>query len=313
METRKIKTIFIGTPDFGIPTLLSLQNDELFDIVAVFTQPDKKIGRQQLLTETPIKKVALSYGLPVYQPEKIKNFAEDIKKLAPELIVVIAYAQIIPATILAIPQYGCINVHGSLLPKYRGAGCVQAAILNGDQQSGITIMKMDAGLDTGPIISQEVIDLEKTETSDSLFRKLSGLSGKIVVPTLKQYLDQKLTPVAQDDSLASLTKTFSKNDGKINWQDDAAYLERFIRAMYSWPGAFVYFKKERLQIIKTDNVILKINQHKVGEVFLYNNQIAIQSDRDALILQKIKLAGKNETSAIDFANGHKDFIGSLLN
>ena len=191
MTNKKIKTIFIGTPDFGIPVLISLISDKNFDILGVITQPDKKVGRQQILTETPIKKIASSYNIKVWQPKKLKEFADEIKKLEPDLIVVVAYAQILPKAILEIPKYSCINIHGSLLPKYRGAACIQAAILNGDEETGITIMKMDEGLDTGPIIAQEKIAIETNDTGEKIFNKLSELAVEKAAPIILDYIDNK--------------------------------------------------------------------------------------------------------------------------
>ena len=168
----KIKTIFIGTPDFALPSLKSLIKDDFFDMVGVITQPDKKVGRKQILTPPPVKEEALKNNIPVWQPESIKNYELPITDI--DLIVVTAYAKIIPESILNFPKNGCINVHGSLLPKYRGASCVQAAILNGDEETGVTIMKMDKGLDTGPIIYQESIKIGPEDTAGSLYYKCAA-------------------------------------------------------------------------------------------------------------------------------------------
>lgn len=312
MSENKIKTIFIGTPDFGIPVLISLINNDNFSVIGVVTQPDKKVGRQQILTETPIKKIATSYDIPVWQPKKLKEFTDDIEKMQPDLIVVVAYAQILPKTILDMPKYGCINIHGSLLPKYRGAACIQAAILNGEAETGLTIMKMDEGLDTGPIIAQEKIAIETTDTGEKIFNKLSGLAGKVATPIILDFINGKLELKPQDNSQASLTKLLEKDDGKINWQKGAAEIERLVRAMYSWPGAFTNFNDQVLKIIAVEQSTININKHKIGEIFLYNNEIAVQCGQDALILSKIQLEGKKEMSVSDFLNGHKNFVSTIL-
>lgn len=312
MSENKIKTIFIGTPDFGIPALISLINNDNFLVIGVITQPDKKVGRQQILTETPIKKIATSYNLPVWQPKKLKEFAADMEKIQPDLIVVVAYAQILSKTILDMPKYGCINIHGSLLPKYRGAACIQAAILNGDSETGVTIMKMDEGLDTGPIIAQEKIVIEPTDTGEKVFNKLSGLAGKVAAPIISDYINGKIELKIQDNSQASLTKLLEKDDGKINWQKSATEIERLVRAMYSWPGAFTTFNGRVLKITAVEQKIININKHKIGEIFLHNDEIAVQCCQDALILKKIQLEGKKEMSATNFLNGHKNFIGAIL-
>ena len=312
MNEKKIKIIFVGTPDFGIPTLISLINHKKFNILGVITQPDKKVGRQQTLTEPPIKKIALSYSLPVWQPKKIKDFIDYIKKMQPDLIVVVAYAQILPKEILTIPKYECINVHGSLLPKYRGASCIQAAILNGDEETGITIMKMDEGLDTGPIIAQESIKIADDDTGEKLFNKLSGLAGKVTASIIADYLDGKIELKPQDHSLASLTKLLDKGDGRIDWHKSAKEIERFVRAMHSWPGAFTLFNNKILKIIKVDQKVLDINKYKVGEIFAVNGEIAVQCGQGALTLRMVKPEGKNEMNTISFSHGHKNFIGTIL-
>jgi len=312
MTVKKIKTIFIGTPDFGIPVLISLINNDNFDMAGVITQPDKKVGRQQIITETPIKKVATSYGIPVWQPKKIKDFIKDIQDAQPDLIVVVAYAQILPKLVLEIPKYGCVNIHGSLLPKYRGASCIQAAILNGDKETGITIMKMDEGLDTGPIITQEKITIEANDTGEKIFSKLSGLAGKVAAPIIFDYVNGRIELKSQDDSQASLTKLLEKNDGRIDWQKSAIEIERIIRAMYSWPGAFTFFQNKVLKIIPAEQKILDIDKYRIGEIFATANNIAVQCGKGALVLKTVKLEGKNETNIIDFARGRQNLVGSIL-
>ncbi|MCX6796598.1 MAG: methionyl-tRNA formyltransferase [Candidatus Falkowbacteria bacterium] len=312
MKNNKISIIFVGTPEFGIPVLVSLASNNDFNILGVITQPDKKFGRQQIVNPPPIKKVAFSYGLPVYQPEKINNFAKEIKNLKPDLILVVAYAQILSEEILSIPRYGCLNVHGSLLPKYRGAACIPTAILNGDKKTGITIMKIDKGLDSGPIIAQEEINIDPDETSQSLSKKLSALAGKTTVQIIKKYINGELPARPQDDSLATKTKMLKKNDGLIDWNNEAEKIERFIRAMYPWPGAFSYFNSKRLVLVKAENEILQINQYKIGEVFLSDKQVAVQCKSDAIILNTVKLEGKKEMPVVKFLNGYQNFIGSVL-
>lgn len=310
----KIKTIFIGTPDFGVPALNALINDEFFDVVAVVTQPDKKIGRKQVLSTPPIKQIAGKYKIQVLQPDRIKNFVDEIKNINPDLIVVAAYAQILPKPILELPKFGCVNIHGSLLPKYRGASCIQGAIMNGENTTGVTFMKMDVGLDTGDIIAQFAVPITKDDTTETIFNKLSVLAGEKINETIKKYIAGDLIPCTQDDSQSSLTKILEKENGKIDWQKSAEEIERFIRAMYSWPIAFTNLNNKKLQITKTKTDVLKINKYQIGEVFLATDKsIAVQCGQDALILDRIKLEGKNEVDALAFSLGNKNFIGSVLN
>jgi len=308
---KKIKIIFIGTPEFGVLALKSLISDKFFYISSVITQGDKKVGRKHIITFPPIKTEALKHNISVFQPEKIKNFTKKIKKMAPDLIIVIAYSQIIPEDILKIPKYGCINVHGSLLPKYRGAACIQASIINGDKESGITIMKMDKGLDTGPILHKEKVELDNEETAGSLSIKLSLLAGKTLVPVLKKYIEKKIKPRNQDDNKSSYVGKLSKKDGEINWHDEAEKLEKIIRAMNPWPGAWTKYdsyiiKIKKAEILKTDYA------YKVGQTFLYNNELAIKCGSDALILKIIQLEGKKETSSKDFIKGNNYIIGAFF-
>jgi methionyl-tRNA formyltransferase len=319
----KIKTIFIGTPTFAVPSLKHLINDKQFDIIAVVTQPDKKIGRKQILTPTPVKVEAEKFRIPVYQPEKISDEGLRMANFRPDLIIVVAYAQIIPENILNIPKYGIVNVHGSLLPKYRGASCIQAAILNGDKKTGVTIMKMDKGLDTGPILAQSLIDILPTDTTGSLYEKLSELGAKTLLPTLKEYIAGKIKPRPQNHSCASYVGLLKKQDGKIDWEKSAVKVERFIRAMTPWPSAFTIIDARTqtaddrnrnwiLKILRAEYEPLKVNNYKVGELFSRGNKLAVQCGKDALIIKKLQLEGKKELTAEEFLRGYKKLIGCVL-
>lgn len=331
MSHTKIKTIFIGTSDFGIPALRALLKDKRFEIIAVITQPDKPTGRKQILTPPPIKIEAEKYCIPIFQPKRIADLQSKIKNLKSKIAIVIAYAQIIPQEILNIPERGFINVHGSLLPKYRGAACVQAAILNGDKQTGVTIMKMDKGLDTGPILWQDKINIESRDTAGALYEKLSLLGAEILPVAVKKYIAGEIRPIPQDNAKASYVKRLKKQDGLIDWTKPAEEIERFIRAMAPWPSAFAYaqnkkdhargrpasggkytYKKLIIKIIETEHQPLKINKYKIGEVFLYNNKLAVQCGKNALIIKKLQLEGKKEMTSEDFLRGYKWIVGSIL-
>lgn len=302
----------MGTPDFGLPALKKLIDSDEFEILAVITQPDRKSGRKMQTIYSPIKEEGLKNNIPVFQPEKIQDLEPKLKELKPDIGIVIAYKQIIPSQILQIPNFGFVNMHGSLLPKYRGSSCIQAAILNKDKESGITFMLMDKGLDTGPILAQNKIKLAPDETALSLYEKLSRLGANFLLPILKQYANNELIPQPQDDKKASYAPELKKEDGLINWRKDAEYLERFVRAMHSWPGAYTEInqgsKNFYIKIIKTNKKILGINKYKPGCFFEFGKQLAVQCGNNALIAEKIQPQGKKEMPGSEFAKGYKNLL-----
>lgn len=314
---RKIKVIFIGTPEFALPTFSSLVKDDFFDIKAVITQPDKKIGRKQILAPPPIKTEANKYKIPVHQPQKIQDTRSMIQNI--DLIIVMAYGQILPKKILDAPKYGCLNVHASLLPRYRGSACLSVPILAGDEFTGITVMLMDESLDTGPILTQNKIKINPEETTAGLHDKLSKLSAQILPKVIKDYIQGKIKPVPQDNAKATYVRELKKEDGKINWQKPAVEIERMVRALNPWPGVFGelgirnYESGESIiKFLEVEHKILKINKYKVGELFLDNGKLAVQCGQGALVIKKLQLAGKKPMSADDFLRGHKEFIGQIL-
>jgi len=310
---KKIRVIFMGTPEFAIPGLSRLVNEPKFEVVGIYTQTDKATGRKLKIPKPPVKVLAENYDIPVYQPEKIKTEVETIKNLRPDLIVVIAYGKIIPPHILAIPTYGCINVHGSLLPKYRGASCLNAPILNGDLETGITIMQMEAGLDTGPILRQAKIQLTGQEKLNEVHDKLSMLGASILIDTLLEYISGKIKPQIQNDSQASYIKMLKKEDGKIDWQKSALEIERMIRAYNPWPGTFTKNTNGKvIKIIDVDNNLLKTNNQKIGELFIDNNRLAVKCGQDALVILKLQIEGGKIISGQDFINGNSNLIGTCF-
>ncbi len=302
----------MGTPEFALPGLSRLIAAPEFEIVGVFTQPDKPVGRQQMMTPPPVKILAQKNQLPVFQPEKIRLEVERIRDLAPDLIVVIAYGKIIPQNILDIPKYGCINIHASLLPKYRGAACLNAPILNGDKNTGITIMKMDAGLDTGPILRQAEIRLNGRETLEIVHDQLSELGAEILVPTLDDWLGRKIELQAQDDSRASYVKTLVKEDGLIDWRKPATEIERMIRAYNPWPGTYSRYQGKNLKIAAARPEILEDSEHRPGELFLCGDDLAVRCGQDALVILKLQLEGKKMMTPEEFLHGQPAIIGQIL-
>ncbi len=311
---KKIQVIFMGTPEFAVPGLSALIADPTFHIPAVFTRPDKPVGRKQIITPPPIKKLALNHDLPVFQPEKIKHAEDAIAELKPDFIVVIAYGQIIPASMLAIPTYGGINVHGSLLPRYRGAACLSAPILNGDRESGLTIMQMAAGLDTGPIFQQAKVTLSENESVSDLHDRLAELSGQILPEALKKIASGQLVAREQDESLASYVPLLKKEDGRLDWQKNASEIKRMILALNPWPGTYTTLPDGRsVKIITAEPEILSENGRHPGELFRHKNGLAVQSGQDSLVILKLQIAGGRPMSAQDFLAGNADLIGKILN
>ncbi|MFA4999856.1 MAG: methionyl-tRNA formyltransferase [Patescibacteria group bacterium] len=310
-----IRVIFMGTPDFALPGLHALADTPDFEIVGVFTQPDKPAGRGQIMTPPPIKmlseKLSTKAGennknsWPIYQPVKIKTETETIKALVPDLIVVIAYGQIIPPAILDIPRFGCINVHASLLPKYRGAACLNAPILNGDTTTGVTIMKMDAGLDTGPILRQAKINLNGRETLEELHDHLAAKGAEILIPTLRDFTAGRIKPQRQDNKAATYVRTLKKSDGRIDWTKPAKEIERLIRAYNPWPGAYTEWDGKIIKIITAAPETLLKNSRPAGTFFRHQGKLAISCGQDSLVILKLQAAGKKAMTAAEFLNGYK--------
>lgn len=314
--TQPIKTIFAGTPEFAVPFLKSLFEDELFEVAVVITQPDKPSGRKQTIVPSPIKTFSQNNKLPVWQPENLKNenFLEKFKKIKPDLLVVVAYGLIIPQTILSIPRYGAINVHPSLLPKYRGASPIQNTILNGDKQTGITIMLMDQKMDHGPILSQIGLSLNDTETNESLHQTLAEIGPMFMIKTIKAYLEGSLKAQDQDHNQASFCQPIDKNEAQINWQLETAQdIERKIRAFYPWPVAWTIWNKKRIKIFPPVEITNDIPTNtKPGQTFISDGKLAIATKSGAVIINDLQLESKSKTSSQNFIKGYSKIISSLL-
>ncbi len=315
-----MKYVFFGTPEFAAIVLEGLLKSGYIP-EAVICNPDEPVGRKKILTPPPVKILAEKSNIIVFQPRKLRDnpeFAGQLKKLKPDLAIVAAYGKILPKEILDIPVLGFINVHGSLLPAYRGASPIQQAILNGDKETGITIMKVDEKMDHGEIISQIKTPVADSDTFESLSRKLAISGAKLLIKTTPDYVTGKIKPTEQNDSEATYVKIIKKEDGKINWSKDATEIERMARAFYPWPSAYANIKNQKSKI---KNQIIKIIEaevskndggHQIGEVFLKNNELAIQCGKNILIVKKLQLEGGKILSAKEFLNGHKDFKGSIL-
>ena len=243
----------MGTPDFAVPCLERLLRDG-HEVLAVFSQPDKPQGRKMALTPPPVKQTALAHGIPVWQPEKLRGNEEVmslLRGLAPELIVVVAYGRILPQELLELPKYGCINVHASLLPKYRGAAPIQWSILNGERETGVTTMQMDAGIDTGGMLLQEKMPISEDMTSGELFERLSGMGAETLSSTITLLEQGRLTPQTQDEAQACYAPVLTKAHSPMDWSRTARELHNQVRGLNPWPGAFTEYASKRLKIHKS--------------------------------------------------------------
>ena len=246
-----LRVVFMGTPDFAIPSLLSLIAKD-YRIVGVVTQPDKPQGRHMILTPPPVKTAALAHHLLVFQPEKVRDpdFQEQLRSLAPDLIVTAAYGKILPVSILMLPRYGAINVHASLLPLYRGAAPVHWCVINGDARTGVTIMKMDKGMDTGDILLQKSMEIPFDISTGELTDKLAGMGAEILSDAITAYCNGRITPVRQDEGSATTIKPITKEDGLIDWNDSVLTNYNKIRGCNPWPIAYTFYQDKRLKLYK---------------------------------------------------------------
>lgn len=311
-----MKIIFMGTPDFAVGTLEALV-EAGHDVVLAVTQPDKPKGRGKIMQFPPVKEAALAHNIEVYQPKRIRepDCVDFLKKYAPELIVVAAFGQILPEEILSMPKFGCMNVHASLLPKYRGAAPIQWAVLNGESVTGVTIMQMDAGLDTGDILEQAEVVLEADETGGSLFDKLASAGAKLCVQTIAHLEEGTLTAAPQDESLASHTGKITKEMGKIDWQEPADVIERKVRGLNPWPGAYTKLNGKTLKIWKASVCTAgpQENNTSAGTVILADKaHLVIQTGAGKLALKELQLEGKKRMQVDAFLRGCQIKEGTIL-
>ncbi len=306
----------MGTPEFSVPNLGALVSSG-FQVVAVYTQPDRKAGRGQQVISPPVKQFAVSNGLQVVQIEKFKDTGtvETLAAFSPDLIVVAAFGLLLPPEVLNVPKFGCLNVHPSLLPRHRGASPIAGAILSGDEITGVTIMIMDAGMDTGPILSQIKQPVSDEDTTGSLESKLAVLGAKLLVETIPQWIERRIKPQPQDDSQATYTRIIKKEEGEIDWQLSTQELWRRIRAFDPWPGSYTHWKGRRLKLIKV--VPLHVGKSREpGKVVALPSAAAaavgVQTEDGVLGLVTVQLEGKRELPAAEFARGQHDFIGGNL-
>ena len=310
------RIIFMGTPEFAVPSLEALIHGD-YQVVAVYTQPDRRAGRGQQVTSSPVKQLALSQGLDLVQIEKFK-FAGTVEKLAaltPDLIVVAAFGLLLPPEVLNLPKFGCLNVHPSLLPKHRGASPMAAAILQGDEITGVTIMLLDAGMDTGPILNQKEVPISDEDTTGSLSVKLAKVGAQLLMETLPLWINGRIKPRPQDESGASYSKIITKEDGEIDWRLSTQELWRRVRAFDPWPGSYARWHDKRLKLVKVLPVYGEKSDEPGKVVALPPPApvtVGVETGDGVLGLVKLQLEGKRELSAEEFVRGQRDFIGSHL-
>ena len=311
-----MRIVFMGTPEFSVPPLEYLIRSE-YRVVGVYTQPDRPTGRGRTLEQSPVKKMALAHSLEVFQPVRLRN-PDEVQHLAalkPDLILVSAFGQLLPQSVLDIPPFGCLNIHPSLLPKYRGATPIPSAILAGESETGVTIMLMDAGMDTGPIISQIIVGIEPQDTTESLTKRLAQAGVRLLGEVLPLWFDRSLKPQPQDESKATYTKPISKEAGIINWQMSAEEISRRVRAFYPWPGSYTWWQGKMLKILEA------VTLHKDGNllpgkvVVLSPGQpaaVGVETGNGILGLLRVQLEGKRALTAAEFLSGQRTFVGSTL-
>src|SRR4030042_344962 len=312
----KKRIIFLGTPEFSVPSLEALIHGD-YQVVAVYTQPDRRAGRGQQVTSSPVKRLALSQGLDVVQIDKFKvaGTVEKLTAVAPGLIVVAAFGLLLPPEVLHLPKLGCLNVHPSLLPRHRGASPVAAAILQGDEITGVTIMLLDAGMDTGPILNRIEVPITDEDTTGSLGIKLAKVGAQLLIETLPLWVEGRTKPRPQDESEVSYRRRITKEEGDIDWKLSALKLWRRVRAFDPWPGSYAPWHDKRLQLV----TVLPLYHEKSvqpGKVIALPPPspltVGVGTGDGILGLVRLQLEGKRELSAEEFVRGQRDFIGSHL-
>ncbi len=304
MNTR---IVFMGSPEFSLPTLKNLADQ--YQLAGVVTQPDRPAGRGRVLTPPPVKVLAEMLGLPVIQPRRLRepDAMQQLTAWQPDVIVVAAFGQILRQEVLTLPPFGCINVHASLLPRWRGAAPINAAILHGDAETGITIMKMDAGIDTGAILSQRVLPILPTDTAESLSQRLAQSGAELLIETLPDYLQGRLQPVPQNEEAATYAPMLQKEDGLLDFTQTAAELERRVRAMQPWPGAFTTWQD---QPFKVHQAHVAQGPAQPGKKLVVEDRPAIGTAQNVLVLDEVQPAGKRSMPGEIFLRGARDWSSS---
>ena len=309
MKPEQIRTVFMGTPEFALGTLEGLIEAGC-NLVGVYTQPDRPKGRGKKLAAPPVKELAAKHSIPVFQPQKLREatVVEQLKELRPDLIVVVAYGQILPKSVLEIPQYGCINVHASLLPKYRGAAPINKAIIDGESETGVTTMYMDVGLDTGDMLVKRSMSIGENETAGQLHDRMMLVGREAMDETLKRLCAGELVAEKQDDSLSNYAPMMKKEDGLIDWNQPAAVVHNLVRGLDPWPAAYTHLNGEVLKVSRT-SVDGALNGEPGSVLLADADGVRIACGEGALVVDQLQLPGKKKLSAADFLRGRELPVG----
>lgn len=309
-----LRIVFMGTPDFSVPTLEALVHSG-HHVVGVYCQPDKQKGRGKQIQMPPVKEAALSFNIPVFQPITLKDevVQQELEALQPDVVVVIAYGKILPPWLITLPQYGCLNVHASILPKYRGAAPIHYAILNGDAETGVTIMHMDNGLDTGDIIDIVKTDILENETTGELFERIATLGAETIVPVMERWVRGEITATPQDNDVATHTSKITKEMGHIDWHESSQTIANLIRGLNPAPGCFTYLNGKRLKIwkaISIDNNDASLtsvpSSSEPGTIVSTVDSLVVKTGHDGYVLiTEVQPENKKRMAATDFINGHQ--------
>lgn len=309
-----MNVIFMGTPDFSVPVLQGLIDAKEHTVTAVVTQPDKARGRSGKLVFTPVKEVAVAQGIDVYTPERVKDsaFVEQLRQIPCDVIVVIAFGQILSKEILDLPPYGCINVHASLLPRWRGAAPMQWAILEGDKKTGVTTMQMDVGLDTGDMLLKCETDIRKDETAESLHDRMAAMGRDLLLETLAALEKGELKPEPQKEEESCYAKMLKKDLGRLDMNWEAAKVERYIRGLYSWPSAYTGYKGKTLKLWKAEVLDMDTEEEPGTVVEVAKDSFTVQTGKGCLRLLEVQLEGKKRMDAGSFLRGVRVEKGDML-
>ena len=309
-----MKTVFFGTPSFAVPFLQAMIDDPEIEVVAVVSQPDKPKGRKQKLQPTATKVVAQEHSIPVLQFPSLKKdeVVAELSALDADVFVVVAYGKLIPLNVINIPEEKIVNVHPSLLPRHRGPSPMQWSIAEGDQNTGVSIMLIDEGMDTGPLLAQESFDVDVHETYQTLEVRVHEVGAPLLIKTLKAYVAGDLTPTPQSEESVSLTRLLKREDGHISWTDSAERIERLVRAYQPWPGTWSLLPDgQRLKILRATPLELTVDVPP-GTLFEHNETLCVASENGAVQLDEVQLEGKQKTTGREFLLGHPDVLQQVL-
>lgn len=311
MDKSKIRILFMGTPDIARTVLSSLLCNG-YNIVGVISQPDRPVGRKHILLPTPTKSLALEHNIPVYQPVKIRKEYDFVKEINPDVIVVIAYGQILPQELLDIPKYGCINLHGSLLPKYRGAAPIQYSLINNEKVTGMSLMEMTKDMDAGRVYATKEVIIDEEDNSSSLFKKMGIAASELIINSLPLYIDGELPGVIQDENLVTFAPMIKDEEEHISLDDDISHIYGLIRALSDEPGAYIYLDDVKIKIFKAQIISNEIT-HRIGEIISADKSgLLIQLKGGVLKVLELQKEGKNRIDYKSFINGNSALLGKVV-